>query len=38
MHDTPLEVGSRFSMREGSKTIGTGLGQSHFLPFHPFQG
>jgi hypothetical protein len=24
-HDTPLEVGSRFSLREGGKTIGTGL-------------
>lgn len=24
-HDTPLEIGSRFSLREGGKTIGTGL-------------
>jgi hypothetical protein len=25
VHDTPMEVGSRFSLREGGKTIGTGL-------------
>ena len=24
-HDTPIEVGSRFSLREGGKTVGTGL-------------
>jgi len=25
VHDTPMELGSRFSLREGGKTIGTGL-------------
>lgn len=25
VHDTPMELGARFSLREGGKTIGTGL-------------
>jgi len=25
VHDTPIEIGSRFSLREGGKTVGTGL-------------
>ena len=25
IHDTPIELGARFSLREGGKTVGTGL-------------